>query len=302
MTKSLLALAAVLVFLAAPVGAHVTVTVDPLTAPLVVGVPTEVTVRFSEPCFEMPIEAASGNDQLTAALAPGAPAYVTGAGETVPWSMDGCEPSTAPTDFGGKVRQAAILAIVVDASAPGLSNLTIPVTYVNANGESTEGVPLNVTVAYHANGTLAASEATGHGHEPANATSHAITLALTYVTNAESVLTVEATTTSGEVAAISSVLVTPPSFDNKTSAVANLTATFTPPAQWTESTLTFKAYLTPRASDAKVPVGTATLMLANDAEDGAHTEHEHEDAEASPAPAFAFIALGLLAFASFRRR
>lgn len=46
-------LAALLVILAAPSLAHITTSVAPLAAPLVVGVPTAVEVTFSEPCFEV---------------------------------------------------------------------------------------------------------------------------------------------------------------------------------------------------------------------------------------------------------
>jgi hypothetical protein len=136
---------------------HVTITVDPLDQPLQVGVPTVATLHFSEPCFEMPAEMAAGNDELTAALAATAPAYVNATGETVPWTIEDCDPTAVPFAL---VRAQAELTLVVDPLAPALTPLSIPVTYVNANGESAEGVPLNVTVAYAWNVTVVSADLT----------------------------------------------------------------------------------------------------------------------------------------------
>ena len=307
MTKSLLALAAVLAFLAAPVAAHVTVTA---TGPAEVqaGVPFQVAAEVRANCAAVVGEyQAMGETELHFGLPPASAAYlVAGEASKVPWSISQC--STDPAEQGNAIGKGTF-TVTVTPAAPAFTPLNLSVVAYGDDPAVPEGgapAVVEFRVAYYANGTLAATEAGGHGAMHGNATGHAIALALTYVTNAESVLTVEATSTSGEVAAIAAVPVTPPSFDNKTSAVANVTATFTPPAEWTEAALTFQAFLAPKAGGAKVPVGTARLTLANDAAHaGAHSEHgehEHTEAKASPEPLFAFVALGLLACASFRRR
>lgn len=303
MTKGLLAVAALLSFLAAPGSAHVTVGAEPYTEPVVVGQPFNLTVLFSEPCFEMPIELATGNDELTAILDPTAPAYATStAGQTVPWTIEDCD----PTDPTGRLVQAALLTVVVDSFAPGLTQVAIPVNYRNANGESGGKHDVNVTIAYFANGTLSAAAPTGHDATHASGTSTLVELTLDYATNAESVLTVEATTTSGAIAPIAEATLTPPSFDNKSRGLTTVTAVVTPPAEGGSADLTFKAFLAPKAGGDKVQVGLATLRIthaAPETHDG-HSDEEHEHAEdkESPAPVFAFVGLGLLAFAALRRR
>ncbi len=305
MTKSLLLLAAASLLLAAvPAQAHVTTTVDPLSAPLVVGVPTEVTVHFSEPCFEVLPQEAQGKDTVASGLAPDTPTLVAWTGQEVPFTSDLCEVDPAFTTVA-VVKATAKLTIVATASAPGLVPFDLPVTSYLGNGTEPGGsVPLNVTVAYYANGTLSASEAAGHAAHQGNGT--AIELILDYATNADSLLTVEATSSTGEILPIDTVAVSPPSFSNKTRGAANATAHFTPPAEWSTADLTFKAYLTPKAGGAKVPVGVATLTLANDAAADTHGDgegHEHDDeAKDSPAPVFAFVGLGLVALAAMRRR
>ena len=301
MTKSLPLLAAAAFLLAAtPAQAHVTTTVDPLSGPLVVGVPTQVTVHFSEPCFEVIPQEAQGQDTVASGLAPDAPATVAWTGQEVAFTSDLCDFTAVPFAL---VRATATLTLVASASAPGLTAFDLPVTSYLGNGtEPGDVVPLNVTIAYHANGTLAAAEAAGHDAH-GNATAIPLTLTLDYTTNAESVLTIEAASTSGSVAAIAPADVTPPSFDSKANASRTVTTLFTPPAEWTSADLTFKAFLAPKAGGEKVPVGTATLTLANDAAGEAHDEeHGHEDAEESPAPVFAYVGLGLAALAALRRR
>ena len=301
MTKTLVLLAAAVLLVALPAAAHVTVDVDPLTGPLQVGVPTDITVLFSEPCFEMPIELATGNDELTAILDPTAPSYVTStAGQTVPWTIADCP----PTDPTARLVQAASLTVVIDAFAPAFTNVSIPVNYRNANGESGEAALLNVTVAHYANGTLTASKADHDAHGARTHNGTAIKLTLDYSTNAESLLTFEVETSTGEVHEIDAVRVSPPSFKNESSSEVDVLAAYEPPAGWTSAELTFTAYLTPVAGGARVPVGNATLALANDDDHGAGGHdadgHAHDEKDA-PAPAFALVGLAMLAFAARRR-
>lgn len=291
---------------AAPAAAHITVTVDAVTAPLVVGVPTNVTVHFSEPCFEVLPQEAQGQDTVMAGLSPDAPATMSWAGETVPFTTDMCETNPDPADpFGvAAVRTSAILTITPSADAPGLTNLTLPVTsYLGGGSEPGEVVDLAVTIAHYANGTLVAQTA---GHAAHGANGNAIELVFDYTTNAESLLTIEATSSVGEVHEIDATRVTPPAFDNRSSAQVKVPATFEPPANWTHADLTFTAYLTPVAGGPRIEVATARLALAN--EDSGHGE-EHDDghvhdeaAEDTPGPAFALVALALVALAAARRR
>lgn len=284
---------------------HVTVNVDPVSAPVVVGQPFNVTVRFSEPCFEMPIEMAAGNDRLTAALDATAPAYAAAlAGETVPWTIEDCDPTEVPLSY---VRQAAQLTVVIDASAPALTNLSLPVNYIDANGGSGGAANLAFSVAYFAQANLTAKPAQGDhaGHAGANATT--IELVLDYATNAVSLVTIMAVASTGEVHEVEAFELSPPSFgSNATTATRTLYAGFEPPAQWSTADVTFTASFAPVVNDTMgtaIEVATASLTLENEhaghdgehaGDDHDHGTHDHGDEEA-PAPAFLFAiaAVGL---------
>lgn len=309
MTKSLALVLLAALAVAIPATAHVTVNVDPVTAPLAVGVPTNVTVRFSEPCFEMPIELATGNDELTSILDPTAPGYVTGSGQSTAWGIDLCD----PTDPLGRVDVGVPLTLVVDATAPGLTNISIPVNYLNANGESGEAALLNLTVAYFANGTLAAGKAEESGHDAPGDAVHAegqsLHLTLDYTVNAPSLLTFEAVASTGEVHELDAVTVNPPSFTNQSRGELEVNATFEPPANWTAADLTFTAYLTPTVGGPRVQVASTQLTLRNDeaghddADDHDADGHTHEeDGNSIPSPAFALLAVALVAIVALRRR
>lgn len=308
MTKSLLLLAAVLVS-ASSAAAHVTVTA---TGPeeVQVGVPFTIEAEVRANCAVVVAEyQAMGETELFFGLPPDHPAYfVNHTGAPFAWTAEQC--SLDPAEQGNAVGVGS-MTLEVTAAAPAFTVLNLSVvSYGNDPAVPEGGDPaiVPIRVAYHAVGALAAAKA---GHDVAhgddgNHTGQAIELILNYTTNAESLLTVEAVSSAGEVHAIDAVAVTPPSFDNKSRSEVELLAHFQPPAEWSTADLTFNAFLTPVAGGAKVPVGTATLSLANDAaethDEHSDEEHEHAEDKESPAPVFAFVGLGLLAFAAIRRR
>lgn len=292
--------------LAAPAAAHVTTTVEPLAGPLVVGQATNVTVHFSEPCFEAVPQEAQGQDTIMAGLDPGAPSFIHWAGETVPFSMQQCDATAVPL---AQVRATATLTLAPTADAPGLTPLALPVTsYLGGGTQPGENVTLDVTIAHHANGTLRALEARGHdAHAAAHHASNGTMLALVVeaTTNAPSLLTFEARASTGEVQAIDAIAFDPPAYRNESTSQVEAMARFTPPAQWSEATITFAAYLTPTVGGPRVPVGNATVTLANEAahEDGHGDGHDHTHAqEDTPGPGSAPLALAIAALAWARRR
>lgn len=289
-----LLLAALLTF-SASAAAHITVTVAPLDQPLVVGVPTEVTVHFSEPCFEVLPQEAQGQDSVSSGLTPDAPTTFTWVGENVPFTTAMCDPTTVPLAL---VEADAKLTLTAEPDAPGLTNITLPVTsYLGGSTTPGETVNLIVQVAYFANATLKIGTPAGTG------ATRIVPVTLTYSANAQTNLTLAGSATSGTLTGLpAKTELVVPSTLNKTLLTKTFNATFA--SAGAASTLTVTATLAPKAGG---PVKTFTTTLAvpayNSTATGDGHDHTHsEEPKKTPLPLpVLVIGLGAALFVARRR-
>ncbi len=291
MRKSLLAVATLLA-LAASASAHVTATVDPLAAPLVVGVPTTVTVHLSEPCAEVVPQELQGQDTVAVGLMPDSSTTITGLGETVPFASAQCDPTAVPLAL---VRADAKLTLTAGPNAPGLTNLTLLVTsYLGGGATPGASVGLAATVAYFANATLVVGPTMTVG----NLTT--VPVRLTYAANAATRLTLAATASTGKVSGLpAGETLFSPAASNKTTLTRSWNATFTRDGAKTAD-LTFIATLAPKAGGAAAATVTKILTIPGLVGASASTSPA-VSSKTSPLP-LPFLALVGAALVASRRR
>lgn len=298
MHKSLL-LAIALSLLVPGAAAHLTVTATGPTEPVQAGVPFVVTASARNLCAVVLAEyQALGETELTFGLAPDGPAYAqVVAAEVAPWTVAQCG-----TD--GYATTTGTFSVILTSAAPALEplNLTV-VAYGNDPSTPEGGDPaiLPVEVGFAANGTLSAAQASGdHAN---HAGEHAMTLALTlnYTINAPALLTIEATSSVGEVHEVEALNLTPPAFDGLDTAQQVLYVGFEPGDNWTSADLTFTAYVTPEGGERlKLDEASLTVHHEHDGDAHGHGDHEHADGEEAPLPSF-LLAGGAVALAAMLR-
>lgn len=129
-----------LILAAVPTGAaHVTVTAETPAGPIPWGQPTAIPVTFSASCATVLAEyEVAGNTELEIVLKEGAPTWVNGTGEKIPFSFEMCDAASATVESTGN------LIIVPSELAPGLQSVNITAV---AKGEAGE-VNIPIVVAY----------------------------------------------------------------------------------------------------------------------------------------------------------
>lgn len=145
MSRTALVLLAGLVALTAlpPAAAHVTVSSVPPTAPIAPNQPTAIEVTLSVLCPVVLAEYAQ-RPTLDLALVPDAdgvepPAYLPFVGETVPFTVDMCDPASATVSTTGTVT------ITPTSLAPAFQDIPLQ---PGAVGETNEGGAFTLQVAY----------------------------------------------------------------------------------------------------------------------------------------------------------
>jgi hypothetical protein len=119
--------------------AQATVTATAPADPIMPGSTLTVPVTFSADCATVLTEYdASGTTELEIELKEGGPAWLTGVGDTIPFSFDMCDPTSATVESTGN------LVLTAASTAPGLKPFNVEVGAKGEEGSTT----VSILIAY----------------------------------------------------------------------------------------------------------------------------------------------------------
>jgi hypothetical protein len=286
---AVLLLACLAALAAAPLAsAHVTVTSVPPAGPIPPGQPTAVEVTLTVLCPVILAEYAE-KPTLDLALVPDAdgvepPAYLPFVGETVPFTIDMCDPASA------SVSTTGLVTITPSAMAPAFQDIPLQ---PGAVGETNEGGDFTLQVAYAWSVKVVDANLTAGENG---------TLVLEVTANADTLLRLDGghgLEVPAEVEVASPLLAGQATrrveVPVKAEHAGNMTLTVSAQAKGRDAT------------GSPMALAFTVLPGLNATAEGGHDhEHEHEeetesDSKGAPAPAAPLLALALLALALRRR-
>lgn len=309
--KRLICALAILTLATAPVAAHVTVTAEPPTGPLVPGVANPIQVTASANCAFVAVEyQANGETELFFGLTPPGLSYFNQSSDVVPFSINQCQPvNQGDPAASGNAYSTGMLYLTPSMSAPAGQDIELSISAFGNDPTTPEGgeaALVTVRIAYVGNVTLlhpaTMPMVTGPGP---------ITFLAQVATNADSMLTIKAEPSIGTVAPVAPIAVLPPAVDGLDVRTIAVVLDYTPPeGNWTETEIHIMALLTPATVEGNATSAMMHVHAHNGAQPHNHTDdghthdnhdgHNHGDEKESPAP---FLGLGLaLATAIHLRR
>lgn len=275
--------------------AHVTVTATAPTAPLVVGVPTEIPVMVAASCAAVAAEyQAAGNTAFHFGLGPDTPPSLTGNGTAFEFTATGCDPQPAGDDpsTAAQVRIAGTVRVVASSMAPALTPLRLAVVVLNGEGNPESGeAAVEVQVAPFVNHTLQA------GTPVAVGTGHRVPFTVAYQANAATLLAVTATVDGQAIPGPAPQLLPAPYLANKT--VGQATFEVLVP-EGMDGHLAVATSLVPVVGQAAAAQAGVELLPASHGDGGAHVEDEGQT-HASPAAPLSLVVAAFLGLAARRK-